>query len=223
MESDSFKWTALWLWKCFSGFRESTEEWSLMKAQHLCTIFFSISTFPPSRELTGSKDLTEGKTSWCLLRLELQLCDFASPLLSDVWCQTSHEAHPAFSHWECYQLSSLIAEYLPLGILKELNILQLLWLYQIRLKSANRFRCHGQSLRHTGIEENPSKTDILSFYTWNICLQNNLLSEMQPQGRFPVNSAEPGFHPITNPSPFHNKFTLLSCSAPFPFWSLHCH
>lgn len=109
--------------------------------------------------------------------------DFLSPLLTDVWCQTSQEAHPAFSSQEWYLFSSLIAEYPPLGSLKEPHILQLLWFCQIRVKSANSFRCHGQSLRYTGSEENPPKTaptDIPSFYTWELCLQSNLLSEMQP-------------------------------------------
>lgn len=84
-----------------------------------------------------------------------------------LWCWTRHEAHAAFSHWERYLVSSLIAGCLCLWSFKELNILWLLWLCQIRVKSANRFICHGQGLRHTGTAENPSKTaptDIPSFY-----------------------------------------------------------
>lgn len=176
--------------------------------------------------LNWGQDFLVPAQTWAPALWFLPAEDFASPLLSDVWCQTSHEAYPAFSPQEWYFFSSLIAEYLRLGSLKKLNILRLLQLCQIRVKSANSFRCHGQSLRHTETEENPSKTappDILFFNTWDLCLQSNLLSEMQPQGKFPVNSAEPEFHPITNPSPFHNEFTLLSCSVPFPFWSLHCY
>lgn len=92
--------------------------------------------------------------------------DFASsPRM--LWCWTRHEAHAAFSHWEHYLVSSLIAGCLSLWGLMELRILWLLWLHQIRVKSANRFICHSQGLRHTGTAENPSKpalTGILSFH-----------------------------------------------------------
>lgn len=69
--------------------------------------------------LNWGQDFLVPAQTWAPSLWFLPAEDFASPLLSDVWCQTSHEAYPAFSPQEWYFFSSLIAEYLRLGSLKK--------------------------------------------------------------------------------------------------------
>lgn len=59
---------------------------------------------------------------------------------------------------KCYLFSSLIAGCLFLWSLRQLNISRPLLLCQIRVKSASKFICYSQGLRHTGTAENSAKT-----------------------------------------------------------------
>lgn len=62
-----------------------------------------------------------------------------------------------------------------------------------------------------------------SAFTWmqDVWSQSNLLSETWPWGKFPGNSAKPGFHPITtslSSQLIHSSFLLFS----FSLLCLHC-
>lgn len=94
------------------------------------------------QEPTWSEDLTEGKNSCCLLRLELQLYDFSQVRLLHFHSSLMFGGKEAMKPTQP-SLPKRDICFPPLGSLKELNILQLPQLCQIRVKSASSFRCHG--------------------------------------------------------------------------------